>query len=327
LVPGVQQAKQGNHIYWHDLGVSFLRALFEIAAVVQQRTGESLFDQLRSGLRPQLPAGPSEWAQVQAILTFTRTSHHNLKATDQLLQGICDRVAFHGPSRQCLANYTSNEDLLNQWNFGLMSIEPMVSFLGSEDVSAFVDCSVLPSAKAIRTDVAALMAQGKVVLFCPEMRQAHDLAAMALKTRWYQSVFSRTDLHRPVGILVDEAQRFLTSDAETGEQDFLDRCRAYRCITVLASQSLASLKHRFGSGNQAETTVEIISANTPSKFVLRSTDAATTERLRTLIPPSPSGGTHVVTARPPSSLSPGEAYFSLADGRWGRSRADLQSMN
>lgn len=207
-----------------------------------------------------------------------------------------------------------------------MSVEPMVAFLASDDVSAFVDCSVLPDPLAVRTDVAELMASGKVVLFSPETRQGHDLAAMALKTKWYQSVFSRTDLHRPIGIVVDEAQRFLTSDPETGEQDFLDRCRAFRCLTVLASQSMASLKHRFGSGNQAETSTDIIAANTPSKFFLRSTDEGTADRLRALIPPSPSGGKHVVTARPPSSLSPGEAYFSLADGRWGRGRAVLQSM-
>lgn len=327
LVPGMQTGNQGSHIYWQNLGMSFLRALFDIAQAVLQRTGDSLFEQMRVRLRLRSHAEEDQWAQVQQILTYTRTGHRNLKYAEQAIQGICDTANFRGPSRNFLTNYTGSEDLLAQWNYGLMSVESMVAFLASDDVSAFVDCSVLPDPLTIRTDVSELMASGKVVLFSPEMRQGHDIAAMALKTRWYQSVYSRADLHRPIGIVVDEAQRFLTSDPETGEQDFLDRCRAYRCLTVLASQSMASLMHRFGSDNQAETSIAIISANTPSKFVLRSTDEATADRLRALIPPAPSGGKHVVTARPPSSLSPGEAYFSLADGRWGRGRAVLPSID
>jgi len=49
--------------------------------------------------------------------------------------------------------------------------------------------------------------------------------------------------------------------------------------------------------------------------------------VRAQLPPSPIGREHVVAVRPLALLSRGEAYWSLADGRWGRGRANRDHLH
>jgi hypothetical protein len=79
------------------------------------------------------------------------------------------------------------------------------------------------------------------------------------------------------------------------------------------------------SSRHAEAAVASIVANTPSKFFFAVKDQKTEQVMRNLFPESPGSGPHIVTARPPSLLKPGEAYWCLADGRWGRGRAQIES--
>ena len=69
--------------------------------------------------------------------------------------------------------------------------------------------------------------------------------------------------------------------------------------------------------------MDIISANTPSKFVMRTTDTRTIDWLRTILPLPDTEGPHVVDVRRPSQLRVGEAYSIFADGGWGLHRARL----
>jgi hypothetical protein len=200
-----------------------------------------------------------------------------------------------------------------------MSAQSIVGTLASPDISRFVDLDVLAALTRPTIDIADLIDQGKVILFCPEPTVAHQVAAKAIKLKVYESVFDRENMEQPIFIVVDEAQTFLT-DSETS---LIDRCRAYRAIVVVATQSIASLKHALGSTVAAQLATEIFAANTPSKFVYRSTDSETVAWLRTQLPPPPDGGVHVVDARRPAGLKPGESYFILADGTWGRGRAQL----
>ena len=149
---------------------------------------------------------------------------------------------------------------------------------------------------------------------------------MALKQKFFESVFSRVDQRRPIGIVIDECQKFITNDSETGEQGFLDRCRAYRCLVVMATQSIASLRHALGSNNAAQTAVEIVTTNTPTKFVFRTTDAETVSWLKSQLPASCDADPHVIDVRKPSSLKPGEAYYFLSNGAWGRRQSRLMSI-
>jgi hypothetical protein len=219
--------------------------------------------------------------------------------------------------------YTGDDELLRQWCYAVQSAEPLVNALANPDIEKFVDLDPIQNNQSSHTNIADLIENGMVILFSPESTEGHRIAAMALKQKFFESVFSRKNLLRPIGVVIDEAQQFITSDKETGEQSFLDRCRAYRCIVALATQSISSLKYALGSNAAAQTAIDIVTANTPSKFILRTTDVDTVNWLRSQLPQSTDGNPHIIDVRRPISLRPGEAYFMLADGSWGRRRASI----
>lgn len=231
----------------------------------------------------------------------------------------CKAVGVQSPSLNVLEIYATDTDVQRQWCFVVMSVQSIVGSLASADLSRFVILDVIPVLNRWTTNVAELINQGKVVLFCPEPTFAHEVSAKAIRRKVYDAVFDRENMEQPGFIVVDEAQTFLT---ET-ETNLIDKCRAYLSFVVAATRSIASLKHMLGSTVAAQLATEILAANTPSKFVNRSTDAETAAWLRTQLPPPPDGGVHIVDARRPAGLKPGESYFILADGTWGRGRAQL----
>ena len=325
--PAMVGAAQGNNGYWTRLGMNMLRDMLVLEAAYFAATGQRLFDMLIRLVQCRHSNGRSSWARLRDVLSHSRLGHRQLKAVNEALLRCLDAGAVNSEARNVMSVYTGSNDLLEQWNYLCMgALDTLGSHLADTYIENLVDFDVLPDAYKPRTDISQQIDAGMVVLFCPDARQSHDMIACALKAKWYESVFARRGLARPVGVVIDEAHRFLTSDPETGEQDILDRCRAYRCVVVLATQSVSSLLHRLGSGATAATAVDIIIANTPSKFFFRSTDEATMARLQALLPPPPTRGPHIVSARPPSGLQPGEAYYMHADGRWGRDRADLDSL-
>jgi hypothetical protein len=325
---GPGQNDDSQNKYWRDLGQALLRDMIQLAAeYAMAMKGDHLFEVMSRQLGLPSRESRSSWSALRAVLTCARSGAAKLKEVDLMLRRHCESVGITSTSVNALQVYTGDSDLISQFNYVCMSAaDTLGAALANPDLDGLVDFDMLPDLSKPRTDLAELMEAGQIVLFSPEMRQGHRIAAMALKAKWYEAVFARSDLERPVGVVIDEAQRFLTNDPETGEQGFLDRCRAYRVITVLTTQSLSSLKYEFGSGAKAQTALDIISANTPSKFIFRSTDVETVGWLRTLIPPPDSGGPHIIDVRRPAGLQPGEAFYLLADGRWGRARADLAGL-
>ena len=168
---------------------------------------------------------------------------------------------------------------------------------------------------------------GMLIVFQPARDGLDNLVAVALKAAFFEAVLDNTDRARGgkdlplVGYVADEFHRFITSDPLHGEQSFLDTCRSFGAFCVLASQSVASLEHALahggGTSRQDESVVEIIWNNTASKFVFRSTDPKTSDRVADLCPYRP-GLAGVVRVRPVSSLGTGECYAVLADSRFER---------
>lgn len=126
------------------------------------------------------------------------------------------------------------------------------------------------------------------------------------------------DAVRPFFYICDEFQRFITHDEDSGEQSFLDRCRAYRVCCGLATQSIASLRYSLPS-KAGEHAIDVILINTGTKPFFRTTDNDTANSLSGLIsaPPQPNKQ-HVVRVRPLSTLKPGECYYLLVNGKAGR---------
>ena len=168
---------------------------------------------------------------------------------------------------------------------------------------------------------------GTLVLFQPARDGLDNLIAIALKALFFEAVLDDPDragggADLPlVGYVADEFHRFVTSDPLHGEQSFLDTCRSFGAFCVLACQAVASIEHALahggGTADQNRSSVEIMWNNTASKLVFRSTDPGTAERVADLSPHRP-GLAGVVRVRPVSTLSPGECYAVLADGRFER---------
>lgn len=134
----------------------------------------------------------------------------------------------------------------------------------------------------------------------------------------------------PIFYVADEFHRFITGDETSGEQSFLDRCRAYGVSCLMATQSISSLKYGLAEntentqGESLNYALEIILNNCGTKFFFRTTDAETNEKLKAILPGPPNPALqelgHVIEAFPLSLLSVGECYFLTPKGTWGRTK-------
>ena len=97
-------------------------------------------------------------------------------------------------------------------------------------------------------------AAGTVMLVQPARDDLDHLVAVALKAALFEAVLDDPDRARGgadlplVAYVADEAHRFVTSDLTHGEQSYLDTCRAYGGVCVLASQAVASISHALAHG-------------------------------------------------------------------------------
>lgn len=157
------------------------------------------------------------------------------------------------------------------------------------------------------TRLVAPGAPGTLVVFQPARDQLDNLVAVSLKVLFFEAVLDDDDRAGGgdslalVGYVADEFHRFVTSDPLHGEQSFLDTCRSFGAVCVLASQSVASIEHALacggGSSDQNRASVEILLSNTGNKFWFRSTHPRTTHRVMELGPRRP-GRPGVAEVRP-----------------------------
>ena len=173
------------------------------------------------------------------------------------------------------------------------------------------------------------MDDGLVVCYTPD--DTSDIAnavGRAIKSKFFEYTFRREARERPFVYVCDEFQRFITNDPISGEQSFLDRCRAFRGVCVLATQSIASLHYALatdGASAADRAAIEVLLNNTGNKLFFRNTDTETHQRLQQLIPkPYMPGKPHLLDVRPVSTLEVGECYFLFSDGEWGRRQVDLE---
>ena len=163
-----------------------------------------------------------------------------------------------------------------------------------------------------------------IYVYQPALVNDNTLLAKCLKAAYFEAILAspdRTDrgAKMPLAIYIaDEFHRFITSGVGHGEQSFLDTCRSFGAACVLATQAVASVRHALAlAGEPApDTAIRILMTNTAAKLVFRSTEDGTRYLLDSICPGS--GSRKVTTIRPPATLSPGECYASLPDGRFER---------
>jgi hypothetical protein len=265
----------------------------------------------------------NEWVALRKILILGMEGAAQIAYLSDLYDTLCLGIGLTNLDRP-LARYASIKDE-DQYFYNARGALILVDLLGGEDLEPIIDLSIRRFAsQKVVCNISEHIERGAVIVFQPRPKATHDLAGAALKSLFFRCTMQRQDMTRPVGLVYDEAQRFVTVDSETGEHAFFDRCRAYRVNALMATQSMAALQAAVGLTASASGALESILVNTPTKVCFRTNDNAALQIMKGFIPADPSGMGHVLHARPPSSLKVGESYFSFGH-EWGRNRYPLKS--
>jgi hypothetical protein len=311
----------GDASIWQEKGHRLNLDMLAIERRFQLQTGYLLWGVVRSLIDNVDHTQSSSFQNIHEIYKHALISKENLEwlaAVSSILTELCP--GLHG-LKSLFATYLNDHELQNQLYYRVSNAEQICKDLSSDEVFCVVNTDLFADQHNDDVSVAALIDQGKVILHQPSQSHTGDITGRLVKARFFADTLSRKDMRQPIGYIADEFQQFITSDRDTGEQSFLDRCRAFRVNCVLASQSLASIEAALGkTGERApRLVVDIIIANSPTKLIYRTLDATTHRALKEWIPPAPDGRQHVVDIRPPAQLPIGNAYY-LCNGAWGMYR-------
>lgn len=333
IAPDYYRAPEGNSAHWIELGRSMLRELVQAEALFREKLPDaSLMEAARADLTDLVggaidsEADCSFFGDMKTLLNYSRSSHNALKQAHGVFMKIAKEMGLSARVAAPFGRYTSSPDLIEQFNYVAMTLDPLLETLCNPDVVRLIDFSPFEFGGGENTfSIREQIENGKVLLFSPGAiaHESTNIVGRVLKTKFFQASFCRKNKARPVGYVCDEFQRFITSDPESGEQSFLDRCRAHRVICVLATQSVASIEYAIGNDRRSSSAISVILNNTAGKIFMRNTDPSTMRAMRNLLPAAPLGSPHITEVRPVTTLQPGEAYYLLADGKWGRKQIQL----
>lgn len=211
------------------------------------------------------------------------------------------------------------------------SLQAVFNSLISEfvDKEFYIKISINPFEGPVESlSAKEVIENGQIVVYEPGLvTSVTACVGKVLKAGFFKALLVSERINNPdvrqFFYICDEFHKFITHDEQSGEQSFLDRCRAYRVCCALATQSLSSLRYAF-SGEKGNQAINILITNTGTKLFFRSTDPGTTSTLMELIPePYGKERPHVVRVRPPATLQPGECYYVLVNGRVGRGQVRI----
>lgn len=199
-------------------------------------------------------------------------------------------------------------------------LEPLCSDMFAKSINCWPYSTFISTAN---DSIKESILKGKILVIQPKagLGEISDTIGRLVKAKFFEMAFLKNNIKdgqdTPFAYVCDEFQRYITDDQESGEYRLLDACRAFRGICVLATQSIASLKAALGPGSDAK--IDVILNNTGNKFFLRNTEASTVGYLNSVLPTPPVRGyPKILEVRPLISLVPGECYYLVADGKWGR---------
>ncbi len=229
-----------------------------------------------------------------------------------------------------------DDSIMNQYFYYVGYFELMLTVLESQEFRLLVDATPIPIARNKEyspISVSGSLEEGKIILFTPDHRLglAGEIVAKLLKTQTFFHTFKRENMLRPIAYVADEFHRYITSDEESGEHNFLDRCRSYRACCLLATQSFEALIQKANysmPNNDGERLVNTILNNVGNKVFFRTSCIKTKSILKELLPHSSRGNQkHILDVRPLTGLSVGECYCITALASWGRHQIDVCQIN
>ncbi len=338
--PAYVAERDGRDHFWRVSGHQIIEALVASDVACYKECGMSIWSVLLSGL----PESERRALRGYGLSTLDANYYVNAYAfcsaavnNARMLVRFADICEAHQLPQfhtSMLRGFHGAPD--NQRGSQISMALQFLGELASHELNAIVDLRPPGTGRAddVRhLSIRAIVENGDVLLFSPGLGSVvHDLVGRIVKTKFFEASLSRRNKERAVFYICDEFQRFITSDPQSGEQSFLDRCRAYRVVCVLATQSMASLAYglqqaRVGDDDVAAA-LGILMNNTGNKLFFRNTDQETQSCLERLFPrsPNPQDGS-LLGLRPVSSLTVGECFYLFSDGRMGRGRIRLPGSN
>ncbi|MBP9906279.1 MAG: DEAD/DEAH box helicase family protein [Rhodoferax sp.] len=316
----------GDAAIWQEKGHRLNINMLTSDRSFERQCGVLLWGVVRSLLEGFDCTQHSQWANLLAVYKLAANSRVDLErvyAISHVLLKLCPQQ--HASP---LGSYISDNEMHVQLNYRISNAEKMCSDLSAPEITNVICTDLYPRSTPEHCSIEDLLEGAKVIVLQPRANYFGDMTGRLVKSRFFADVLMRRNMLRPLAYVADEFQRFITSDRDTGEQSFLDRCRAYRVNCVLSTQSLASLEHALLQSGETspQLAVDIIVANSPTKMIFRSLDGFTQAALRQWIPPASVGRPHVADVRPVAQLPIGLAYF-MCDGQWGMYRYTRKSAN
>ncbi|PTN31767.1 TraM recognition domain-containing protein [Desulfonatronum sp. SC1] len=324
-------ARAGDNTIWVELAKSFILELLQAEQAYRKAMkGQSLMNDIikkTTILRHEKQGiihGPF-FGKIKAIVDHARLTTKKLKEVQVAVEGLLKMAEIPFSMLHTFASYTATDDLIQQFNHVAATATPFLAEVSNKELTRLVEFSPFAFGGPDMLSVRTVVEEGKVLVVSlgPVATQTADVLGRSVKNKFFQLVQCRSNKQRPVAYICDEFQRFVTADPDSGEQSFLDRCRAHRVSCILATQSLASIKYALHGIPGADAAIDVMLNNTANKIYFRNTDVDTAKTMHALFPEPPIGDKSVTRVRPPSTLHPGEAYYLLSNGEWGRRQLPL----
>lgn len=215
-----------------------------------------------------------------------------------------------------------------QWFYYTSYFEPFFTLMLGKRIKSYCELEPLSNSKSV--SLVEHFDRGGVVLLKLNPADNDDLilnyVGRFLKRVLFKYTFIRKNINRPVAYFADEAHRFITADRETGEHNFMDRCRAFNAMVFLSTQSIQSIKQAIKeqTGTVQNEVVDIILNNTGTKYFFGTSDPVTQDYVAKITAKSPIRGMPNVTdVRPLASLDVGSCYHYNHNGSWGIKKHNL----
>jgi hypothetical protein len=332
--------------FWHAVTFAIIRADKKREQDRQSRIpglrqrpnssgGAEAESQAANRLPPGLDAGKEQSCEKQPTLTVDRANYFAryvdfLSAnnrSDRKWPIYFDCAAKFGVEAKvfaCLVQHTNSPAEQNGGVIG--TVMNKIAPLTDEKLRSLVWLNPFQRPDPAKTvAMKAIFDHGKVVVYKTSTSGlADECFGRALKRIFMDMTYHlKRPSKRPVAYICDEFHRYITMDEESGEQNFLDSCRAFRAIAILATQSDSSILQSLQAqqNKRPQFALNVLMNNTGTKMIFRTQDQNTTEQLKAIFAEPPTDRRpHIMNVRPPSTLATGECYFSTPHPSEGRAR-------
>lgn len=345
------QAFSGDNGVFRDSGLSLLRDFAALEEGVYLASGISIFSMLSNLFAPE-KEDPNFFDGVDVLIRSAMASKHfsfrkigfmevgmdprAFEGCITVFDGLSVLVTHYAPAclsltepfevyaKEVLKSH-GNKDSLRQFGYYTSYLKSLIGLFTHPRFKEMFDLNLTLSAEH-ESQIGQWLDAGKTLVLTPEMGlEVDEMIVKLIKRAAFNHMLTRENKVAPMAYVADEFQNFITSDEQTGEQNFLSMCRSFRVSCVLATQSIAALKDKVTrqSDRAGESALLSMLNNLNNRMIFSTKDTETVAMLKNWIePPQNKSQSHVVDNFPPAALNVGQCYW-LRGAEWSRDQIQL----